>query len=586
MTFRFSGYDKLALDTETTGLRYKVDEVFGFSVTVEDRSIWCDLRKNPKYLQWLKDELDGYQGLIIFHNASFDIRMLDHVGVPINLAQADDTVIRASCINEHEPTYTLDFLGKKYLHRGKVEADRTKLHELSDDDIEKYAVGDSELTYALWEWQEREIRQQGIEAVVSFERSIMPTFIRSEMRGIRVDLDYAHEAADALTPHIDELQDSLGADLNVNSPPQVKKLFNPREVADGVWVTDAGEPLGTTPKGAASLKAEYLRELSDPRAKSIIELRSLLKTRDTFLRQHVIEHAVGDRVYPNINQTKNETHGTGTGRLSMSNPAMQQIPSRNKEIAAIVKPCFLPDEGHVWVAADMASFEVRVFAHLVNNPEIIQAYIDDPTLDLHKFVAELTNLVRNATYSGEPNAKQLNLSMIFNSGNGAIAHKMGMDYEWTSFTTAKGEVVTYRKAGPEAMAVIDKYHRRLPGIKELAEEAKKLAERSGYLFTYTGRRLRFPRKFKTYKASGILIQATSADLNKENWKYTEEELDGVGHMIVNTHDDYNLSLPEDNWEEPFKRVQRRIEAKDRIRVPLLLEHSGTGANWWQAIKKS
>jgi len=268
----------------------------------------------------------------------------------------------------------------------------------------------------------------------------------------------------------------------------------------------------------------------------------------------------------------------------MSNPAMQQIPSRNKEIAAIVKPCFLPEEGHVWVAADMASFEVRVFAHLVNNRDIITAYDADPELDLHQYVADISGLVRNAQYSGQANAKQMNLSMIFNSGNGAIAAKMGMPFEWTSFTNSAGEVITYRKAGEEAMEVIARYHQRITGVKDLAERAKRVAENRGFVHTYTGRRLRFPRKYRTYKASGLLIQATAADLNKENWKIIDEELDGVGHMIVNTHDDYNLSLPEDDWSPHFKRVRERIQ-RPRLRVPLILEHSGTGDNWWTAISK-
>ena len=516
--------------------------------------------------------------------------MLAGVGVKVPIPLADDVIIRASCIDEHLPVYSLDFLCRKYLGRGKIVIDKENLANLPHKEVEAYAALDARLTLDLWEFQEDEIDRQDIRKVVVFERRCMPSFIRAEQRGIRVDLEYTERAANKLTPHIDRLQANLGKDLNVNSAPQVKKLFNPREVKDGIWVTDAGEPLGTTPKGAASLKAEFLRELSDPRAKSIIELRSLLKTRDTFLKQHILEHAVGDRVYPNINQSKNETHGTGTGRLSMSNPAMQQIPSRNKEIAAIVKPCFLPDEGQVWVAADMASFEVRVFAHLVNNPEVIAAYAADPKLDFHNYVAKISGLVRNATYSGEPNAKQMNLSMIFNSGDGTIAEKMGYPFTMETFLPrGKADIpsnyITYKKAGKKAMAVIDAYHRKIPGVKELTKEASKRAKKYGYVFTYMGRHIRFPKMYKMYKASGLLIQATAADLNKENWMIIDEELEGVGHMIVNTHDDYNMSLPE-RWKPHFERVKERIEAKGRLRVPLILEHSGTGDNWWRAIQKN
>ena len=114
-------------------------------------------------------------------------------------------------------------------------------------------------------------------------------------------------------------------------------------------------------------------------------------------------------------------------------------------IAAIIKPCFLPDEGCVWVDADMASFEVRIFAHLVAayNDELARIYAENPNMDFHQWVADTMGIVRNASYSGEVNAKQLNLSMIFNSGNGAIADKLGLPWNWESFKNRQGEVITY-----------------------------------------------------------------------------------------------------------------------------------------------
>jgi DNA polymerase I-like protein with 3'-5' exonuclease and polymerase domains len=135
------------------------------------------------------------------------------------------------------------------------------------------------------------------------------------------------------------------------------------------------ELVGTADSGGPSLKAEFLRELDHPAAKLIEEVRSLLKTRDTFLAKHILEHAVGDQVYPTINQTKGEDGGTGTGRLSYTDPAMQQIPSRNKKIAAIVKPCFLPDEGDVWIDLDQASFEVRMTGRSFSNIKRIRCWI-------------------------------------------------------------------------------------------------------------------------------------------------------------------------------------------------------------------
>jgi len=609
MTFfpELRNFDRIAIDSETTGLQYMADKAFGFSVSTPDgKDYYWDLREHPRAIDWFNDQMAIYKGKKIAHNASFDVIMMESAGIMIPLTNIEDTVIRAYCINEQLFSYKLDDLAKKYLNATK----ETKIYEqlaaifggkatanVQMKNISKapphitgpYAEKDTRLTLDLYDWQEDEIKSQGIERIVEFERNKIPMFIRNEMGGIRVDLDYAEEAFDKMTPIIDsdqlELNSMFGTEINVNSSPQVKKIFEPKQDKNGDWHASDGTLLGLTPKGNPSLGADALREMKHPGAKLILQLRSNIKTRDTFLKGHVIGSAVNGYVYPTVSQTKGETGGTGTGRLAYGKPAMQQIPNRNKKVAALIKPCFLPDEGHKWVDADMASFEVRVFAHLINNPVIINAYKENPYTDFHQFVADLTNLVRNAEYSGQPNAKQLNLSMIFNSGRGAIADKMGMPWEWDEFKDGKGKIIKYKRPGIEAIKVIDEYHRKIPGIKEFANRAKAVAENRGYVFTYTGRRLRFPRGYKSYKASGLIIQATSADLNKENWEIIDDVLNGTeGRMLLNTHDSYSMSLPVDKWEEYYTEVKNGIEKEDRIRVPLLLDFNGIGNNWWEALQ--
>ena len=595
-------YDRIAIYTETTGLRYKVDDVFGVSISLPDgRDFYWDI-KEYDVLNWLRVELPRYRGTIIMHNAPFDVKMFDNSLVRVPLDRVEDTVIRASLIDEHLHSYHLDGLGKKYLGVGKVDTiyqdladmfggmatrnvQMPNLHMAPSSLTGPYAKQDTRLTLDLYDWQTQEINKQGIQSVVTFEKDKIPTFLRLNMRGIRVDLDTTERAMALITPEINNLQKRLdelaGYKVNVNSSPQIKALMKPTKI-DNMWVAKDGAIIGTTDSGGPSLKAEFLRGMTCPEASLILDIRSMLKTRDTFLAKHILEHAVGGRVYPSVNQSKNEYGGTGTGRLSYTDPALQQIPSRNKGVAAMVKPCFLPEEGQVWLDADESSFEVRVFAHLVGNRRVIQAYEDDRNMDFHQFVADLTGLVRNATYGGQPNAKQLNLSMIFNSGNGAIADTMGMDWEWSSFTDKKGKTITYKKAGSEAIKVIDNYHRALPGVRELANRAKAVALSRGYIRTYTGRRLRFPRGHKAYKASGLLIQSTSAELNKENLVMIEEELGEDGTLLLNTHDSYSMSV-EPDWAIPWGRVKKRLENRPNIKVPLVLELSGVGDNWWNAI---
>ena len=602
-------YPYWAYDTEDTGLVYKQDQLFGFSISLPDgRDFYYDIRETPKAVTWLNYQIATSKNIIIMHNASFDIRMSAEAGIKIPLERATDTVIIACQIDEHLMSYSLDTLAKRYLGKEK-ESDiyqaladmfggratrnvqMPNLHRAPASLVAPYAKTDTRLTLELWEWQQREIDKQGIQAIVDFELDRMPTFIRSEMRGVRVDLDYAEQAREEMTPVINKAQKKLnkiaGFAINVDSPAQIKKMFNPVEVSDGQWETSDGIPIGTTDNGGPSINADVLRDMeaSHPAARLILELRSNHKMRDTFLGKHVLEHSVNGRVYPSINQSKGEDGGTGSGRLSYTNPALQQIPSRNKTMAARIKRAFLPDEGQVWVSTDKASFEVRVFLHHANVPKIIEMYKDNPHTDGHQMVADLTGLVRNAEYSGQPNAKQLNLSMIFNQGKGATAEKMGLPWYWDSFVPRGGKErdrIWYKAPGIEARKTIAEYHRSMPGVEELAEDMKDLALTQGYIETDVGRRLRFPRGFKAYKASGLLIQATAADINKENWGIIEDVLGGDGNLILNTHDSYDMSICE-NWRPVFERVRDAIQ-RPRLRVPLILDWNGTGHNWWDALQ--
>ena len=603
--FSIQRYPYISLDTEATGLNWPKDKMFGFSMAAPDGQVcYHDIREEPHLIGDLNYELSMFKGRIIFHNCSFDFKMLHSAGVFVPMELLDDTVVRACLINEHEHSFSLDSLSEKYLGDRKetsIYADLAahfggratrgvqmkNLHAAPASLVRPYAEKDALLTLRLWEWQEAEIEKQDLRRIVEFERRVTPVLIKAEMRGIRVDTRKAEKAMADLTLIIDDeqqrLNSKIGFNINVNSPKQVKQVFNPQQREDGEWYTDSGIWLPKTDSGNPSIDAEVLRGMDgDERASLILSVRSTIKTRDTFLGGHVLGHQVGGRVYPNINQNKGEDAGTGTGRLSYTNPALQQIPSRNKRVASIVKPVFLPDEGCEWASYDMNSFEVRVFAHLVNNALINTAYNSDEMLDLHQYVADLTGLPRNATYSGQANAKQLNLSMIFNSGNGAIADKMGMPWEWASFKKGQ-EVFSYKRAGPEAEAVIEQYHERIPGVKQLATRAKAAAEAHGYVQTKHGRHLRFPRKFKTYKASGLAIQATAADLNKEMWLITDQvERETGHHLIMNTHDSYEMNVAAGTDPHKLRKtLQDAIRAAAPwFRIPLVIDLNGIGNNYW------
>lgn len=610
-------------DTETTGLVFPRDKAFAVSLAPPNgEPLFIDFRTEAHHIPALQRDINRSRCVYAFHNGQFDVKMLKAAGIDMPLDRVDCTVVRACLINEHEGTlfpwgrpgsYMLEDLAQKYLGEGKEEpweelaaifgGRATKAGQIQNlqraprELVRKYQDKDAVLALRLWLWQEAEIKNQGIQDIVAFEKHKFPTLARAAMRGIRADASVAEKAMDGLTVVIDEKQaqfeKSIGvAGFNVNSSSQVKQLFQPKQQPDGSWISGlTGSELGRAKSGGPSLTADILDAMGDPIADSIVEIRSLIKTRDTFLGGHVLGHMVGDRVYPTINQTKGEHGGTGPGRLSYQDPAMQQIPSRNKRVAALIKPVFLPEHGQIWLSGDMNSFEVRVFAHLVStyNDVLQRVYAANPLMDFHQWVADLMGIPRNATKQGEANAKQINLSMIFNSGNGAIAHKLGLPWEWAEFEAKKRfgsgtEVIRYRKAGDQAMALIQEYHRKVPGVKTLADRAKQISEDRGYIKTFAGRRLRCPRGYKSYKQSGLLIQSTSAEYNKMMWGGIEEALTPYdGTIILNTHDSFDTSVDPGTVQKAFKSMQD-VASSLPSRIPLIMDLNGMGSNWWEAVK--
>lgn len=601
-----ANHDFIAIDTETTGLYWWKDKIFGISISTSDNDYYWDIREHPNVLKWLSDEIQKCRK-IVGHNLKFDWHMLREAGINIPEDRIACTMIQAALIDEHLMSYDLDSLGKKYVGIGK---DTDIYYELSlifggkptknaqvnnfpsapSHLISKYAKQDTRTTFELYKWQVNEINKQGLNSVVKLEMELLPVIIEMERGGVKVDVEKAEEAVYILNKQIDteqyRLDNIAGFPINPNPSNSIKELFKPKKDSDK-WVLIDGTIAGTTEAGNVSIDADVLRSMKHPAAKMILDLRKMIKTRDTFLRGHILSHHHHGIIHANYNQTKSDNDlGTSTGRLSVNSPALQQIHKRDVSIASIVRALFLPDDHSKWVCNDWAQMDFRVFAHYVNDPQILNMYRKNPDTDFHQLTADMTGLPRSPRYSGDANAKQINLGLIFGMGQGKLAWEMGLPYTMEIGYGGK----EWMKPGIEAEQVFEKYHNAIPGVQDLLKNASSVAKSRGYVKTIMGRHIRFPGKKFTHKAGGLIFQGSAADALKvkliELHRYLKN-IDCGARLLLNVHDEFDISVPEYEMYicDQISDIVTNFsgECPIKFRVPIRTDQ-GSGENWWIASK--
>jgi len=612
-------YPLVAIDVETSGLHWYRDKMFGIALSVWDgeriHSGYWDIRnqKNAGVMKALQIEMPHVRR-VINHNIKFDYNFLANDGIILPEDRMECTSVRAALINEHEPSFSLDSLSKKYTNSEKVDiytelaalfggeptraVQMKNLHRAPESLVKKYAIHDPELAIKLWLWQEKDIKRQGLERVWDLERRVTPVIAQMERHGVRVDEERAHLSMGDVDKNIHMAQMNLnrvaGKDMNANSSPQMRALFKVRKESASnphgfEWKTDTGFMLPMTETGEASLGKDTLvimAEQGDERARHVLTLRKMIKAK-SFLKDHILGHAVGGRVYPNYNQTRGDNDlGTGTGRFSINDPALQQIPSRDADIAEIARSCFIPEEGHTWCCADWKQFEFRWFAHYTKDPSILKAYENDPDTDYHQIVSDITGIPRKPRFAGDANSKQINLGLVFGMGKGKMAYEMGLDY-----TVRYGDDGReWFNAGPKAEAVFNTYHNAIPGVSKLLQEASSIAKSRGYVQTIMGRHIRFPGGKFTHKAGGLVFQGSSADCMKQKmvelWPICKRE--GM-HMLLSVHDELDFSMPEHKSKKQQAVVKKNLETFDGVECPIkcrvpILSDVSVGPNWFVASK--
>lgn len=607
-------YDHFCIDTETTGLSILNDNLFGISISLPDgRDFYWDVRQAQRCLGWLADSVKDYNGTIVAHHASFDWHMLRKAGVWINPLLMDDTMIRAALIDEHLLNYQLNYLGNKYIGRGKSDeglyealagmfggsptkkAQMKNLHKAPISLVQEYAIGDSRVTLDLYEWQNQELDRQNLWKVLRLERDLFEVVCDLEMQGVKVDLDRAHDTAKKLGKEIKtkqhELDKMIGREVNVNPSTSLTQAMVQGQDRDGNWRALDGTLLNETPTGKPQLNSEALLNIKHPAAALVLDIRKLRKLKETFIEGHILGHEKNGRVHGHINQTKTDSSdrllGTGTGRLSMSAPALQQIHKRDKALSALVRSIFIPDYlQDEWASLDYSQSDLRFFAHYTRSETLLRELRKNPDADIHQITADLMGIQRNPGPDGTgANAKQMGLAQVFGMGVGLLAKEMGLPYE--EVPSYWDPERTMLKGGEEAQELSDLYHAKITGAKEFAKDAERLAKARGWVRSIMGRKMHFPRGQFAHKAAGYLYQSGTAEAIKtkmvETWRLIRDEgLDA--RMLLSVHDELNFSIGDKGVVAPIKDAMEDFYSQDapfRMRVPMRVE-AGVGPNWFEA----
>ncbi len=525
----------------------------------------------------------------IFHNAAYDVGWLRWWGVEVK-GKIIDTLIAAPLIDENRFRYSLNELGKDYLKETKSEAllyeaakewgvnAKAEMWKLPAMYVGPYAEQDADLTLRLWQFFKVEIIKQELSSIFELETRLFPCLLDMKTKGVRVDLEKAEKIKKDLQKKEDfllfQIKKDTGVDVDIWAAVSVAKAFDKLDIRYE----------RTAKSDQPKFDKNFLSTHKHPLAKMVVQAREFNKARTTFI-DTILTHQHHGRIHADINQMRSDTGGTVTGRFSYSNPNLQQIPARNKDIGPLIRSIFVPDEGCKWGSFDYSQQEPRVLVHfaaltgggLKGADEVIESYkTEDP--DFHQAVADMAGIDRRT-------AKTINLGMMYGMGKGKLASELGLGKEDTEDLFAK-------------------FHANVPFVKQLMEQATRKADNTGFLRTLLGRKCRFdlwePRVFGihkalplweaekeygrdlkrawTYKALNRLIQGSSADMTKKAMVDLYEE-GIIAHIQV--HDELNCSIDSDGEKNKIKEI---MENTVELKVPLKVD-AEIGPSWGEIKKK-
>ena len=576
-----------AFDTETTSLDYMEARVVGVSFAIEPGKaayvpFGHDYLGAPtqlteqQVLGKLKPLLEDPARLKVGQNLKYDRNVLQNHGIDLQ-GIAFDTMLESYVLNSTASRHDMDSLASKYLGVETISfediagkgAKQLTFNQIELEQAAPYAAEDADITLRLHQtlWGELSKQPELAKVFTELELPLLPVLARMELLGTTIDPKLLHQQSQEIEVRLAELErqahELAGQEFNLSSPKQLGEIL----------FVKLGLPiLKKTPKGAPSTAEEVLAELAEtydlPRL--LMEHRGLAKLKSTYTDKLplMIKPQTG-RVHTSYHQAV-----AATGRLSSTDPNLQNIPVRNEQ-GRRIRQAFIPSAGYKLVAADYSQIELRIMAHLSGDQGLLTAFAEGK--DIHKATAaEVFGVALEAvTTDMRRSAKAINFGLIYGMSAFGLAKQLGI-------------------GRAEAQKYMDLYFERYPGVLEYMERTRQQAEAQGYVETLFGRRLYLPdiksrnaglRKAAERAAINAPMQGTAADIIKRAMIAVDGWIrgitDGSIHMLMQVHDELVFEIREEKLEEYIALIKEKMSAAAELHVPPVVE-AGTGDNWDQA----
>ena len=594
------------LKTRGSGAVIGNGEIIGIAVAIEGWSGYYPIGHREGnldkriVLEWFK-EVCATDAVKIFHNAMYDVCWIKAYNIPIR-GMIVDTMVMASLIDENRLWYSLnsiafDYLGavkdekalKDAAEKAGVDA-KSEMYKLPAMYVGGYAEKDAELTLDLFKKLSLEITKQKLENVFNLETNLFPCLIDMKFKGVRVDVEEAHKLKKQLLLQEEslllEVKKETGIDTEIWAARSIAQVFDKLNL-----------PYVRTEKTKApSFTKNFLQEHKHPLVNKIAKAREINKAHTTFI-DTILKHSHHGRIHADINPIRSDQGGTVTGRFSYSNPNLQQIPARNKDLGPKIRSLFIPEKNHTWGCFDYSQQEPRLVVHFAASTDpimfddsvinIVEKFKND-SVDFHQTVADMANISRSQ-------AKTINLGLFYGMGKAKLQAELGLNTK------------------VEAENLFNQYHENVPFVKELMTQTSNYAQKAGCISTLLGRRCRFDkwelaqwnngkfvapmsrieaeaafkekypdakpeviekgiRRAMTYKALNKLIQGSAADMTKKAMLDLYNE-GIVPHIQI--HDELDISVES---ETQAKKIIEIMENAVTLAIPNKVDYE-SGDTW-------